>query len=44
MANITEQIGESKVTSFRIEDVESETAGAVNELMDVILIQDISGE
>ena len=44
MNNITNLVGEDKVYSLRIEDVESETAGAVNELIDILLIQDISME
>ena len=42
--NITNLVGEDKVYSLRIEDLESETAGAVNELLDILLIQDISLE
>ena len=44
MLNITKSIGEDYVYSLRIENLESETAGAVNELLDILLIQDISLE
>ena len=42
MINITNLVGENKVTSLRIENLESETAGSVNELIDILLISDIS--
>ena len=38
MINITNLVGENKVTSLRIENLESETAGSVNELIDILLI------
>ena len=44
MFNITNLVGENKVSSLRIENLESETAGAVNELIDILLVQDISLE
>ena len=44
MNNITNSVGENNVYSLRIENMESETAGAVNELIDILLTQDISIE
>ena len=44
MSSITNLVGENKINSLRIENLESETAGAVNELLDILLIQDISVE
>ena len=41
MFSITNLVGENKVNSLRIENLESETAGAVNELIDILLVQDI---
>ena len=38
MYKITNFVGEHKVSSFRIENLESETAAAVNELVDILLI------
>ena len=42
MSTITQLVGENKIISLRIKNLESETAGAVNELIDILLIQDIS--
>ena len=38
MSTITNLVGENKINSLRIENLESETAGAVNELLDILLI------
>ena len=38
MSSITNLVGENKIKSIRIENLESETAGAVNELLDILLI------
>ena len=38
MTSITNLVGENKINSLRIENLESETAGAVNELLDILLI------
>ena len=44
MSNINNLVEENKIYSLRIENLESETAGAVNELIDILLIQDIPEE
>ena len=44
MSTITQLVGENRINSLRIENLDSETAGAVNELIDILLIQDISLE
>ena len=44
MSNITQLVGENRINSLKIENLDSETAGAVNELIDILLIQDISLE
>ena len=44
MSTITQLVGENKIDRLGIENLESETAGAVNELIDILLIQDISLE
>ena len=44
MLSITNLVGEQNVDSLKIENLVSETAGAVNELLDILLIQDISLE
>ena len=38
MSSITNLVGENKINSLKIENMESETAGAVNELLDILLI------
>ena len=38
MINITKLVGEDYIYSLKIENMESESAGAVNELIDILLV------